>query len=181
MPCKKIWPELILLLLFYYYSISKITVQESAQVHAPADIVYSIIADYTVGHQDIVPKKYFRNFQIEKGGYGEGTEIRFGMVVMGRKINVHQHVREPQPGKILIEEDVDTDRATEFVVEAKPGTQESTVTITTSWTPKGVMGFFERFTTPPILHKIYREELAILDNYAVQKNNTKKSPIKSAV
>ncbi|MDP4218936.1 MAG: SRPBCC family protein [Bacteroidota bacterium] len=148
---------------------SKIIVEQSAKVHAPSDLVYSIIADYKVGHQDIIPKKYFKTFHIEKGGYGEGTEIKFGMVVMGRKIEAHQQVLEPEPGKVLVEQDVDSDRATRFVVEPDGNSGESIVTITTSWTPNGIMGFFERFTAPSVLRKIYREELAILNSYAAKK------------
>jgi hypothetical protein len=149
---------------------SKIIAQESARINAPTDLVYSIIADYQVGHQNIIPKKYFTSYKVEKGGYGEGTEIRFSTLVMGRTINSHQRIREPEPGKVLVEEDIDNDRATEFFVEPKSNGTETEVTIKTSWTPKGINGFFERFMAPPVLRKIYREELGILNNYAAQKN-----------
>jgi len=47
---------------------SAVTVEARAPVHAPADRVYDLIADYRNGHPRIVPPKYFRNLVVERGG-----------------------------------------------------------------------------------------------------------------
>ncbi len=49
------------------------TVVASADMDAPPDRVYAIIADYHNGHPHILPKQ-FRNLTVEKGGVGAGTD-----------------------------------------------------------------------------------------------------------
>ena len=38
-------------------------------IKAAPERVYSIIADYRVGHQLILPKPYFASIDVEKGGF----------------------------------------------------------------------------------------------------------------
>jgi hypothetical protein len=52
-------------------------VSASADVRAPAEKVYAILADYRHGHPQIVPRPPFGLLEVEQGGYGAGTVIRF--------------------------------------------------------------------------------------------------------
>jgi hypothetical protein len=56
-------------------------VSASAEVKAPAEKVYAIIADYRHGHPQIVPSPPFGRIEVEQGGFGAGTVIRFPMRV----------------------------------------------------------------------------------------------------
>jgi len=60
------------------------TVKASAKVDAPSEVVYGIIADYRTGHPQILPRPYFEWLEVERGGRGEGTVIRFQMRVLGQ-------------------------------------------------------------------------------------------------
>src|SRR5215204_3004132 len=62
---------------------SSFTVGAAARVNAPARRVYDMIADYRNGHPRIVPPKYFTSLDVEEGGVGDGTVIRFTMRVLG--------------------------------------------------------------------------------------------------
>ena len=138
----------------------------SARVDAPPDVVYRLIADYRNGHPRIVPPKYFSNLIVEEGGYGAGTRFHIDMTVLGRTQRMHAVVTEPQPGRLLVERDVDRGLVTAFeVVPSADGA--CTVTFTTDIPDKGgVAGAIERFLTKRILPKVYREELSLLEAVA---------------
>ncbi len=72
---------------------------------APADRVYAIIADYRNGHPHILPKQ-FRNLTVEQGGVGAGTIIRFEVRVFGQTQHFRAVVSEPEPGRVLVEENL---------------------------------------------------------------------------
>jgi len=59
-------------------------VMESALIKAPAEQVYNIIADYHNGHPTFC-QAYFLNLEVEQGGVGAGTIIRFQMRVLGKQ------------------------------------------------------------------------------------------------
>jgi hypothetical protein len=59
----------------------KTQVTASAEIDAPAQRVYSILADYREGHPRILPKEYFPFLQVEQGGIGAGTRLHFQMRV----------------------------------------------------------------------------------------------------
>jgi len=62
---------------------SRILVKAIAVLDARAEEVYRTLADYRNGHFLIVPQENFFDCQVEQGGYGAGTEIRFKMKVLG--------------------------------------------------------------------------------------------------
>lgn len=93
-------------------------VSVSAVIEAPAARVYGIIADYKQWHPRIVPKQYFGPITVLKGGVGAGTEIAFQMHALGRTVDVHQVVSEPEPGRVLVEETA-TGAVTSFTVTAE--------------------------------------------------------------
>jgi hypothetical protein len=141
----------------------------SARVAAPADVAYRLIADYRDGHPLIVPPKYFSNLVVEEGGYGAGTRFSIDMTVLGKKQHMRAVVEEPQPGRVLIERDLDRAIVTAFEV-VPVGTGSCDVTFTTEMPRKpGIAGAIEEFITKRILSKIYREELAQLERVATSR------------
>jgi len=56
-------------------------VSASAEVKAPAEKVYAILADYRHGHPQIVRRPPFGSLEVEQGGFGAGTVIRYQMRV----------------------------------------------------------------------------------------------------
>jgi hypothetical protein len=138
-------------------------VTASAQINAAPNNVYGIIADYRNGHPRIVPDA-FSDLTVERGGVGNGTVIRFKMRVFGRTQSFRAAVTEPEPGRILVETDLDSNGAiTTFTVNpgAAPGTSE--VTITTELPVRGgPLGAIERFLTTRFLRPLYIKELALL-------------------
>ena len=92
------------------------TVEASAHIDAPPEHVYGIIADYHVGHPSILPKA-FKNFVVEKGGTGAGTIIRFEVHAFRTVTRFRAIVTEPEPGRVLVETNVEpTESPTTFTV-----------------------------------------------------------------
>jgi hypothetical protein len=143
--------------------VPEITVSQSAVVQAPAPIVYGIIADYHEGHRAILPRRYFDGLEVESGGLGEGTRIRFRMRTFGAARTFRAAVTEPVPGRELVETDVATGTVTRFLVEPASDGRASRVTFETRWRARGVGGWVERMLAPRFLRNVYRAELALLD------------------
>jgi uncharacterized protein YndB with AHSA1/START domain len=140
-----------------------IRVSADREIAAPADRVYRILADYQTHHPRILPPA-FTTLVVEQGGIGEGTVIRFAIRLAGRTTRYHQRIREPEPGRVLVEADLDTDLTTTFTVT--PTGSGCRVRMETSWTPHGLEGLFERLFAPRMLSSLYREQLHLLDRYA---------------
>ncbi len=139
-----------------------IDVSSDAEVNAPPDVVYRIIADYENGHPRILPQKYFAGLVVEEGGVGAGTRIRFTMKGMGQARTMRARVEEPEPGRVLLETDLQTGAKTTFTVEPIDGGHRSRVTIRTEWQPRGIGGLFERMFAPRLLRDAYAQELTNL-------------------
>lgn len=149
------------------------TVKASAQVGAPADVVYGIIADYRNGHPQILPKQYFEWLEVEQGGRGEGTVIRFQMRVLGQTRVLRAVVTEPEPGRVLVETDTGGGGpVTTFTVE--PEGSRSHVTFSTELTSaSGPVGILERFVLKRMLRRIYARELEQLGRVAVERSTVR--------
>lgn len=133
-------------------------------VSAPADVVYTCLADYRQHHPHILPDA-FSDLKVEEGGVGAGTLISFTMTVGGRTRQGRMKVTEPQPGRVLQEADVNTSLVTTFTVT--PEGKGCRVRIDTRWNgASGFGGFMERLFAPPTLRKLYADELNRLDAYA---------------
>ena len=144
-----------------------IIVEASAVIPAPAQTIYDVLADYREGHPAILPQPYFRELVVEKGGHGAGTIVRVVMEVMGIKQEYRMLVSEPEPGRVLVEEDADAGVTTTFTVEPRSDGEGSLVTIATVSRPSpGLMGVVERLINPPVARRIYQKELAQLASYA---------------
>lgn len=139
-------------------------VTASALIDAPATQIYAIFADYHEGHRAVLPTRYFTNMTVTQGGYGAGTEIDVQMQVFGAKAFYHMKVSEPEPGRVLQEEDLAAGVCTTFTVEPVHGDNHSRVTIATTMSKApGLKGQLEAWMNPPIMRRIYREELAQLE------------------
>lgn len=146
------------------------TVKASAAVDAPAEVVYGIIADYRNGHPHILPRKYFEWLEVEQGGRGAGTVIRFQMRVLGQTRVLRAVVTEPDPGRVIVETDTGgIGPVTTFTVE--PTDAGSSVTISTALTSAGgLLGVAERFVLKRILRSAFTAELKQLERVAAERS-----------
>lgn len=140
----------------------------SRSVAAPAARVYGILADYHNGHPHILPAN-FRNLQVEQGGRGAGTVIRFDVRAFGKTQSFRHSIEEPEPGRVLVERDVDGPGMTTFTVDRGATAEETVVTIATGLKSRsGMLGAIERAMSKAFLKRLYREELNKLDAFAQQ-------------
>ena len=153
----------------------QITVRAAAVLDARPGDVYATIADYQHAHPDILPKESLYDLQVEQGGYGAGTMIRFKMKALGVEQSFYQRVSEPEPGRVLVEQDIDSVQnvMTTFTVTPVEHEQKSHVEISTMMnTSPGFKGFMERIIVPIINPQLYRKELRLLEAVAQKRSTT---------
>jgi uncharacterized protein YndB with AHSA1/START domain len=142
------------------------TVVASAErtVHAPADEVYRHLADLRL-HSRLLPPPFY-DFQVEEGGVGAGSVIRFKIDFAGGVRELRMQVTEPEPGRTLVQTDTNgSGLVTTFTVA--PQGEQALVKLTSRFDGEsGVAGFVERIIAPRRLHRVYTKELARLDAYA---------------
>jgi hypothetical protein len=151
----------------------QIHVKASAVLNVHAKDVYATIADYQHGHPGILPKSFY-DLQVEQGGYGEGTIIRFKMKVLGVEQAFHHRVSEPEPGHVLVEQDINSAQniVTTFVVTPIENGQKSRTEISTTMNASaGLTGVVERIVIPIINARIYAKELKLLEAVAQKKRS----------
>lgn len=142
-------------------------VEESAVIDAPPRRVYDILADYQEGHPSILPQQYFKRLDVLQGGRGEGTVIYVVMKALGATAEYTMTVTEPQPGRVLQEEDESAGVLTTFTVDPLDDGARSRVTIATkARTASGIRGQLEKLITTPVSRRIYRQELQQLAQVA---------------
>jgi hypothetical protein len=138
---------------------TKHSLSASKLIYSPAHTVYDLIADYRSGHPRILPKPYFVSLEVEQGGYGAGTVINFQMKLMGRIQSFHSTITEPEPGRILVETDMNTGAVTTFTIDPRSDSQGTSVTITTTTdVPNGIIGKIQGWFTTQLLRPIYLKE-----------------------
>jgi ribosome-associated toxin RatA of RatAB toxin-antitoxin module len=145
----------------------QIHVEASAVIPASAEKLYRIVSDYRTHHPQILPKQYFERLEVVAGGIGAGTVVNAYMRVMGTAFEYHLVVSEPEPGRVLAEED--TTKGTHTTFTFKPlNTQSTELTIATdAKTSNGFMGWMEQMTMPGIMRQIYEKELKQIADYVV--------------
>ena len=147
------------------------SVSSSRRIHTDPRIIYGIIADYVTGHPQMIPPRYFRDLTVQKGGYGEGTEIAVTMMALGRETRFTAVVTEPIPGRVLVESVPADGVVTSFRVEPIPGSTGADVTIHTELRLRpGLGGALERMVYGMALRRIYREELRRLETVARERS-----------
>ncbi len=152
----------------------QIKVKAEAVLDARPEDVYAAIADYRKGHPSILPKKNLYDLQVEEGGYGAGTVMRFKSRVLGVEQAFYQRVSEPEPGRVLVEQDIEPGQnfVTTFKVNPVEEGQKSHVEISTTLDASpGIKGFVERVVISVFNPRIYGEELKLLEEVA-QKRDT---------
>jgi hypothetical protein len=150
---------------------AEILVTAGKTVNAPADTVFGYIRDMREHHPKFLPPA-FSDFQVESGGVGPGTVIRFKVTAGGRSRDYRMTVDEPEPGRVITESDTASSLVTRTTVTPKEG-GVSHVEIATTWQGAGgIGGFFERTFAPRALRAIYADELNRLDDYARQHGNS---------
>jgi hypothetical protein len=141
-----------------------IEVSNERAVGAPAEIVYSYLADFRNHHPRFLPPA-FSDFAVEAGGIGAGTIITYTLTAGGRTRRYRAEVAEPEPGRVLTESDTTSTAVTTFTVT--PHGETCSVRIGTTWQGAGgVGGFFERMFAPRALRGLFADELGRLDSYA---------------
>lgn len=142
-------------------------ISESALIPAAPERVYAILADYHQGHPSILPKPHFTGLRVERGGVGAGTEFVVGMRVLGRAMDFHGTISEPEPGRVMVEHVRENDAVTTFTVAPEGG--QARVTISMDLPSRGgLAGRVERWLTGRMFHRILKEELGLLASVATQ-------------
>jgi uncharacterized protein YndB with AHSA1/START domain len=143
---------------------ARMQVSAERTVDAPADTVYRYIADMREHHPRFLPPA-FSDFQVESGGVGAGTVMRYKLTVGGRTREHQVTVAEPTPGRVLTESDAGSTAVTTFTVAPEGGA--SRVQIHSAWDGAGgIGGVLERMFAPRMLRAILTDELGRLDAYA---------------
>jgi len=153
---------------------SKIKAKAAAIINARAEDVYTTLADYRHGHPKILPPKNLYDLQVEQGGYGAGTIIRFKSRLLGVEQSFRQRVSEPEPGHILIERDIDTvqDECSTFTVTPVEQGQKTHFEILTTVNPDpGLKGLIERIVVPLFLSPVLRDEIQRMEKVAQQRGS----------
>jgi hypothetical protein len=142
-------------------------VSASATIPARRERVYSLIANYNDGHPRILPRQ-FTSLVVEQGGVGAGTIIRFQRSVFGKKQAFRAVITEPQPGRVLVETDLDANGAvTTFMVDPGGAPADSRVTISTELRVRsGFLGKIEKTLSTLLLRPMYVQELENLARVA---------------
>jgi Polyketide cyclase / dehydrase and lipid transport len=151
----------------------QITVKAAAVLNARPEDVYATIADYQHGHPNILPKERLYDLQVEQGGYGAGTIIRFKVKALGVEQTAYQRVSEPEPGRVLVEQDINSARnaMTTFIVTPVEQDQKAHVEISTTMNASpGFQGLVERILVPIIQPPVYRKELKLLEGVAQKRD-----------
>lgn len=142
------------------------TITVAAEIDAPAPLAYSIIADYRDGHPHILPRPPFVSLDVDEGGTGAGTVIRFKMRMLGATREMRAAITEPELGRVLVETDPSGAVVTTFTVE--PITDErSRVTISTDMRVRGgPLGWLQRRLIGRLLRPVYVREIEQLGRVA---------------
>ena len=135
----------------------RIVAQHCALISAPTDAVYDVLRDYEVGHPAILPPEHFSRFEIEHGGRGEGTIVRFAFTVLGATSLHRIIIREPEPGRRLVEMNPRDGTCTTFLLHAA-STGETRLTIRTDFRRPGITGWLMRAIVPSTLRRVYAKE-----------------------
>jgi hypothetical protein len=142
----------------------------SRRVHATPAAVWAIITDYRGAHAQILPKRAFSEYVVESGGSGEGTIFRLAFTVAGTTRRLHQRVLAPEPGRVLIESDIDGAGQTTFTLTPLDTGRSTQLDILTQISSRdGILGVIERALSRlivPAMRKIYDEEIDGLERLA---------------
>ena len=129
-------------------------------VSGPRERVWSLLRDYSRRPQILTDE--FEDFEVESGGEGAGTVIRYRLNAGRRGRAYRMEVEEPEPGSVLRERDTESSLVTTWSLS---GNGDSTVVqLASEWEGAGgIGGFFERTFAPGALSRIYDRVLERLE------------------
>lgn len=138
---------------------SRIRVAAEAIIAAQPEAIYEIFVDYHAKHGHILPAE-FRDLEVEAGGHGAGTIVRFRTRIAGVERSYRMIVSEPEPGRVLMESDTLSTLVTTFTVTPIQDGQQTHVQIMTELdSSSGLSSLFGRMLLPLIMRPIYKKEL----------------------
>jgi len=141
------------------------TVEATDIIPASPEKVYMVISDYHTHHPAILPKPAFKGVKVLKGGQGAGTKVQATTNEWGREVVYNLTVSEPEPGRILYEEDPQMGVSTTFKVEPV-NSKHSRVTISMKRNVNaGWRGAMEKALNPPVLRMVFKTELKQIADY----------------
>ncbi|NOH04698.1 MAG: hypothetical protein HND47_23365 [Chloroflexi bacterium] len=111
-----------------------------------------------------------------KADSARGTVTRFQMSLLGQTQNFRTRITEPEPGRVLVETDINTGTPTTFTVSPLTGEARTQVTISTELKNRGAV---EAFIANWMLSKVYRAELELLAQLAEEQTMTKPASVKT--
>jgi hypothetical protein len=157
----------------YIFSLSKGVViampthyETVALIDAPPADVYAVLADYHHGHPQIVPSSYLRQLEVEAGGQGEGTIIRYRKRLFGLERQGRATVHEPEPGRLLTERETTSSLVTTFAVTPVNNGKQTHVQIAARWEPAHTLrGKLEQALYPYGMHRMFVQELNLLAKF----------------
>jgi len=150
---------------------AQIAVKVAATIDARSEDVYSTFADYKNGHPHVLPEMLY-DLQVEVGGTGAGTVFRCKSKVLGVERTLHMRVSEPEPGRVLMERDIDSvqDTITTFTVTPVENGQKAHIEIATVMNSSpGLMGLVERLLIPHVLNPSYQQEIKNMEAFLQKK------------
>ncbi len=141
-------------------------IEAAAVIDAPQAAAYAVIADYRDGHPHILPRPPFVSLDVEEGGVGAGTVIRFQVRLLGTTRTMRASIAEPEPGRVLVESDEAGDVVSTFTVDPAEGNR-ARVTIATDMKVRGGwLGRLEGFLITRLLRPVYEREIGLLGTVA---------------
>ena len=134
------------------------------RIDLPAAHLYRMIADFNEHHPQFLPEA-FRDLRVVSGGVGAGTVITFDVASGPNVRHFRSEITEPEPGRVLVEEDRAHGARTTFRVT--PDGTGAVVRIENMFRRSpGFRGVIEGLIAPPVLRRLLAEELARLEAYA---------------
>lgn len=137
-------------------------------IDSSAKNVYAVIADYRNGQPQILPRPPFVSLDVDEGGVGAGTVIRFRMRMLGATREMQANITEPEQGRVLVERDAAGDVVTMFTVEP---TEEEMARVTISTDMKvlgGPLGWVQKTLISRLLKPVYVREIELLERVAAE-------------
>jgi hypothetical protein len=143
---------------------TQLMVHSERLLSAPADLVDHLFADFVNHHPRFLPPQ-FTQVQVLKGGYGAGTGYTFTSLFGGNARGFRMRVSEPEPGRVLVENDTRSPLVTTITVN--PQGVGSRVILETVWESSGgLMGLLESWFAPGMMRRMYEDEFNRLERYA---------------
>lgn len=137
-----------------------------ALIDAPPAEVYAVLADYRHGHPHIVPQAYLRQLEVETGGQGEGTIVRYRKRLFGIERPGRATVHEPEPGRLLTERETTSSLVTTFAVTPVSNGKQTHVQIAARWEPAQTLrGKLEQAFYPYVMRRMFVLELDLLAKF----------------